>query len=128
MTFNIGNQNAVNINNVGGDQTVADQSGVMVTVDDARDATRELRRALTAVPLDAQTAAIGRQSVDEVETELAQGAPDPRRIAPIVLRLTKSLAAAGALAAATTGLVAPLATIASWLGALGAPVLQLLGR
>jgi hypothetical protein len=128
-SFNIGSQSAGNINNVGRDQHVhGDQRGVVLTLDDARSAARQLRRALDVADLDAHTAAAGRRSVDELETELASESPNPGKIAPALRRLTESLAAAGALAAAATGLSAPITTIATWLGSLGAPVLQLLHR
>jgi hypothetical protein len=128
-SFNIGSQSAGNISNVGGDQHVhGDQHGISVNVDDARSAARQLRRALDTAALDMRTATVGLQSMDKIETELAREVPNPDKVASVLRHLTESLTAAGALAAAATGLSAPLTTIATWLGSLGAPVLQLLHR
>lgn len=128
-SFNIGSQIAGNISNVGGDQHVhGDQRGVALSSDDARSAVRQLRRALDVADLDARTATAGRRSVEAIDTELARESPDPGTIAELLRRLTESLTSAGALASAATGLAAPITTIATWLGSLGAPVLQLLHR
>jgi hypothetical protein len=127
MPFNINNQHAGgNINNVEGDLYVTGgQHGVLITVDDARQAARALRTVVRAAPLgtDAATAA---HEVEEIEVGLAAPQPDRSRLATALERLTRLLGATGALATAGAALVAPLQTLAAWLGPMGAPVLGLL--
>jgi len=143
MTFNIGNQTGGIINNVAGDQRIAGgQHGTVVTTEAALRAVQQLRDGLAttevtteatteaatnaATGLDGQTAAEARERVDEIDTELRAPQPDRPRIAAVLERLTRVLAAAGSLAAAGAALIGPLRTLAGWLGTLGEPILRLL--
>ncbi|MFG1622502.1 hypothetical protein [Kribbella sp. NPDC049227] len=127
MTFNIGNQSAGNINNVGRDQHITGgQQGVMVTPEAARQAVVDLRAGLRLAPLEQQTSAAAEAEVREIETEIRKPEPDRSRAASSLERLTRLLLSAGSLASAGAALVQPLQTLAGWLGSLGAPILQLL--
>jgi hypothetical protein len=127
MTFNIGSQTGGIINNVAGDQRIAGgQHGTVVSTETALRAVQQLRDGLAATALPGTTAVEARDRVDEIDTALRAPQPDRPRIAAALERLTRVLVAAGSLAAAGVGLVAPLQTIAGWLGTLGEPVLRLL--
>jgi hypothetical protein len=128
MTFNIGSQNAGQINNVAGDMHVSGgQHGVVGTPEVARQISRNLRRSVATVQLDRRSAQAARAEVDEIDAGLSREQPDRARVAGALERLTRLLSATGALAAAGAALVEPLQALAGWLGELGAPVLQLLG-
>ncbi|GAB2651658.1 hypothetical protein [Kribbella swartbergensis] len=127
MTFNIGNQNAANINNVGRDQHITGgQTGIVVTPEQARQALADLRVGVKATRLDPVTSVAAESELRDIEAGLRQPEPDRARIAPRLERLTRILLAAGSLAAAGSALVAPLRTLAQWLGSLGEPILGLL--
>jgi hypothetical protein len=127
MTFNIGNQNAANINNVGRDQHITGgQTGIVVTSEQARQALADLRVGVKATRLDPVTSVAAETELRDVEAGLRQPEPDRARIAPRLERLTRILLAAGSLASAGSALVAPLRTLAQWLGPLGEPILGLL--
>lgn len=127
MTFNIGSQSAGVINNVAGDQRIAGgQHGSLVATREVRNALEQLRGAVGAARLDEATAADLRRDVDALAAEAAAPQPDAPAIAARLERVTRVLAAGGALATAGAALVAPLQTLAAWLGALGEPVLRLL--
>lgn len=127
MTFNIGNQNAANINNVGRDQHITGgQTGIVVTPEQAQQALADLRTGITATRLDPVTSAAADTELRDIEAGLRQPEPDRARVAPRLERLTRILLAAGSLASAGSALVGPLRTLAQWLGALGAPILGLL--
>jgi hypothetical protein len=127
MTFNIGNQSAANINNVGRDQHITGgQTGVVVTPEQAWQAYAELRAGVRATRLDPATSVAADKELGEVESGLHQPEPDRARIAPRLERLTRILLAAGSLASAGSALVAPIRLLAHFLGALGAPILGLL--
>ncbi|MEV0286980.1 MULTISPECIES: hypothetical protein [unclassified Kribbella] len=127
MTFNIGNQNAANINNVGRDQHITGgQTGIVVTPEQARQAFADLRAGVQATPLDPATSAAAQTELHEVETGLSRPEPDRQRIAGRLERLTRILIAAGSLTSAASALFTPLRTLAQWLGAAGAPILGLL--
>jgi hypothetical protein len=127
MTFNIGSQTGGIINNVAGDQRITGgQHGTVVTTEAAQRAVQELRDGLAATALDGPTATEARTRVDEIDTALRAPQPDRSRVAAALERLTRLLAAAGSLATAGVALIAPLHTLAGWLGTLGEPILRLL--
>jgi hypothetical protein len=127
MTFNIGNQSGGVINNIAGDQHITGgQQGVVVAPEAARQAVRDLIAAMDASSLNDATARKARSYVDEIDAELATADPDRPEVASRLERLTRLLMSAGALATAGSALVAPLQTLAGWLGTLGEPVLRLL--
>jgi|SRR3954468_5654549 hypothetical protein len=127
MTFNIGNQNAGNINNVARDQHITGgQTGIVVTSEQALQALADLRAGIGATRLDPVPSVAAQTELRDIEADLRQPEPDRTRIAPRLERLTRILLAAGSLASAGSALVAPLGMLAHWLGALGAPILGLL--
>jgi len=124
MTFNIGNQNAGNINNVARDQHITGgQTGIVVTSEQALQALADLRAGIGATRLDPVPSVAAQTELRDIEADLRQPEPDRTRIAPRLERLTRILLAAGSLASAGSALVAPLGMLAHWLGALGAPIL-----
>jgi hypothetical protein len=127
VTFNIGSQTGGVINNVGRDQQITGgQQGIVVPTEAARQAVRDLIAGLNASPLDATTAQQARNNAEEIGAELGKDEPDRPRVANALERLTRLLTSAGSLATAGAALVGPLQTLASWLGELGGPVLQML--
>ena len=127
MTFNIGNQNAANINNVGRDQHITGgQTGIVVTSEQALQALADLRAGVKATRLEPVSAVAVETELRDIEAGLRQPEPDRTRIAPRLERLTRILLAAGTLASAGSALVAPLGVLARWLGELGGPILGLL--
>lgn len=124
MGIHVGSQNAHSINNVDGTQYNfgGDYRG------DPRQLVEELRVQLERLALrsDVQTAASGQ--VAEMAAALSRPKPDKAAVADRLERVTKLLSSAGVLVAAGTGLGAPLAALAGWLGALGEPITRLLRR
>jgi len=120
MTFNIGSQQANQINNVEGNQYLhGGQHGAVMTTQDARQVAADLRQALPSAALDRQDERVARAAIDEIDAGLAGTQPDRPRVERGVERLTRLLSAAGALAGAGAALAAPLSGLAGWLGGLG---------
>jgi hypothetical protein len=127
MEIHVKNQTAGVINYVEGNQVVnGGQHGSVVTDDDARQAVRQLRQALSTTPLDRSRAAEARAQVAELDAAVRATRPDKRRAADTLKRLTDLLVRAGSLATAGAALVGPLQTLAAWLGTHGAAVLGML--
>ncbi len=127
MTFNIENQNAGVVNNVAGDQRIeGGQYGILATPAAALEALQRLRGGMSSASLDEGGQFEARAHIDELENELHAPQPDRSRIASVLERLTRLFVATGSLVAAGAALVEPLHTLATWLGALGQPILTLL--
>ncbi len=127
MSFNIGQQNAVNINNVAGDQTIeGGQSGTFVSTHDALAAVAQIRRELDARGLAPDGRAAAAKELDGIEHGLRQPTPDRASIGESLTRLTKVLVAVGALATGSTALLNGLSGLAGWLGHFGAAALKML--
>ena len=124
--FNIGPQQAANINNVGGDQHIAgDQHGIVVPPS-VHHAVDRLRAELLDTSLARSDAAQAEAAVDDVSRQLRRPAPDKTAIARSLVRLTELLQRTGSLVAAGVSLLGPLRTVAEWLGSLGTPVINAL--
>jgi hypothetical protein len=127
MEIHVKQQTAGVINYVEGNQVVSGGvQGSVVTDDAARQAVRELRRALSSTPLDGPRAAEARAQVTELDAAVRAPQPDKRRAADTLKRLTDLLVGAGSLATAGAALIGPLQTLATWLGAHGAAILSML--
>jgi hypothetical protein len=127
MEIHVKNQTAGVITYVDGSQVIhGGLHGTVVTDEDAYRAVRELQEALTSVPLDRTRAAQARSQVAEIDASLRTPRPDKRRAADTLKRLTELLAGAGSLTTASTALIGPLQTLATWLGAHGTAILSLL--
>src|SRR5687767_13718285 len=99
MVFNIGNQQAGQINMAGRDQyNSGGQHGSVVPVADAHAAAQALWAALQHVDLPPTVREQMRQDVAAVEGSLAGAAPDRGEVAGRLERLTRSLGRYGALA------------------------------
>ncbi|WP_036325029.1 hypothetical protein [Microbispora sp. ATCC PTA-5024] len=121
MTFNIGNQQAVNINNVGGDQTIqGGQQGTFLGGEPSEWAASLVTR-LHALGLPSEAA-----EAEAVQAELDRARPDRQSIATRLTQLTEVLSSVGAIAAAGESLRGPLMALAGWLGALGVPIMRML--
>ena len=126
MNIHVGTQNA-GIINQGENLTIyGGQQGIVVSDEVARRAVRELGSALATVALDRSAAARTRTQIAEIDAAMQTPQPDKSRIADMLKRLTGLLVTAGSLATASTAIIGPLHTLASWLGTLGAPILQML--
>ena len=127
-TFNFsGDQHAGIMNYAGGDQHIGGgQHVTVVTAPQARRAVRELWDGLTTTTLDESTAVEARAQLAEIDAAMQAPEPDRSRVEPFLKRLTQLLKAAGSLATASSSLIVPLHTLASWLGTLGGPILQML--
>ena len=122
-----GGQKAEIINIAGRDQYIDEGQHVTdVTTAQAKRAVRGLQDGLTTTTLDESTAAEARVQLAEIDTAMQAPKPDRSRVEPFLKRLTQLLKAAGSLATAGSSLIGPLHTLASWLGTLGGPILQML--
>jgi hypothetical protein len=121
MGFNIGNQQAANINNVEGNQTIHGgqhgdyQAGIPTEWAEA------LVNQLYAMGLSSEAT-----QAKAIQAELNRPNPDQHAIAERLTRLTNTLESAGKIAQAGQALRGPLASLAGWLGAIGIPILHLL--
>lgn len=126
MTFNIGSQQAGNINNVGRDQVVdGGQHATVVAIDGAREAATDLVLALARVQLP-PVASAARDEAAAIQAEIRQQSPSRQNIAERLKRLTGLLVAAGSIGSAVSSIVTPIRAIAQWLGPLGDRVVPLL--
>ena len=111
------------VNNVGGDQLVA--GGQQSAVGDVREGRRlleALRAQLRAAELPGPVGSAADAMVDGLHAERCASRPDRPAIADRLKRLTQILLSAGALVSAATGVGAPIAALAGWLGAVGRPI------
>jgi hypothetical protein len=121
--FNIGQQQAGVINNVGGDLNVDRIEG---TLQVGNQLVADLRAALDRTPMPGPTRVEAGRVLDEVERELERPQPDKPGIAARLEGLTRLLGSAGALAAAAEHLLPVLGKLAAWLGPAGAGLAALL--
>lgn len=130
MTFNIGSQSGGVVNNVAGNQRVeGGQHGVQISREDVASAAAALRDLLGSADLSAlsdEERATVHEDAAAISEEMAAPAPSPDKVVGRLERLTSVLSAAGAFAGAGAALIGPLSSIASWLGPMGATVLQML--
>ncbi len=126
----IGQQNAGQIVNVAGDQTVYGGMVGSFKGDVAQNlADVELiERLLDEVALTGSQRRAAAEAVAGAKAELGKPEPRPATVADRLRDLTGVLTAAGALAGAGLGIVDPIVRIATGLGAAGLEVLRLLGR
>ncbi len=128
MTFNIGNQQAGQINNVAGDQTIyGGQHGALVLdVERGRTVLADLRRQVAAasLPDGARTAALGH--IDACERALDGDEPDARSLGSRLGTVAQVVVTAGAVVSAGTGIGAALAAVAAWLGPVGESIRRML--
>jgi hypothetical protein len=127
MVFNIGNQEAGQINMAGRDQyNSGGQHGAVISVADAHTAVQAVWAALQRMHLPPRLRDQLHQDVAAVERSLASATPDRAQVAGRLERLTRALGRCGALAGAGASVVAPLTTLGRWLGPAGAALLGLL--
>ncbi len=126
--FNIGSQQAVNLNNVAGDMTiVGGQHGeATITIATVYRDIQLLREGLQDLPLPPRERQVADQALDRAMQEVAQAIPNKRKIASYLEEVTQILGKFGALAGASAALVEPLQRLSSWLGPVGRIVLHLL--
>ncbi|MFE8950348.1 hypothetical protein [Streptomyces sp. NPDC007856] len=129
MTFNIGSQQG-NINNIAGDQTIhGGQHGTFHGApQDPGELVVRLREALDRTALPPDVAAKVRNEVAGLKAAITSPTPDRPDAADRLARITRILTSAGALTAAAGSVAGTLVALAQWLGSLGDPVLQALGR
>jgi hypothetical protein len=126
--FSIGTQQADNISNVAGDQTIYGGMNVRsdVAVANALQDVEALLTMLARLDLTPAERDQTRKALTEVKQELGKPKPDTTTIAKRLEEATRTLRQAGMLAGAGAALVAPLARLANWLGPLGASLVRLL--
>jgi hypothetical protein len=129
VNFNIANQQAGVVNNVGGDQIIQrgqyGQAGL--SPQDLRKLVQDLRLEIGRLQIPGGLAAEALAAVDDLGSQLGGPAPDRASVASRLERLTRILSSAGALVGTGNILVGPLTAVASWLGQLGQPILRSLG-
>jgi len=126
-SFHINCQSDGVFNNVGGDQQVhGGQTWTGGASEDLAIAVRDLRAALMAAGLPGALQDQAEREVDLVEQQVNAAEPDRPAAAGALQRLTGLMVAAAPVATATATLVAPVKTLADWLGAAGAGVVQML--
>lgn len=124
MPFNIGSQQAGNINNVDGNQTIyGGQSGYV----DPRSLLSQVRRELAGVRMPAGAGERINSELDAVDAELNSARPDKQVAADRLNRAVGAMKSAGVLASAGSGLITALSALVQQFGHLGAPILRLLG-
>jgi hypothetical protein len=117
MTFNVHNPRAETINMVAGDQTSISGPGAQVVlIEDARRELDHVRQQLYQLDLHPRASAAAEQEIDSMGEELASSRPNKPALARRLRRLTTLLQDAGALAATGQALMAPLQSLAHWLG------------
>jgi hypothetical protein len=121
--FNIGQQQAGVISNVGGDLNVDRIEG---TLHVGNQLVTDLRTALDRTPMLEGTRVEAGRVLDEVERELQRPQPDKPAIAARLEGLTRLLGNAGVLAGAAGQLLPLLGKLAAWLGPAGAGLAALL--
>lgn len=130
MSQHIGSQQGGVFYNAGRDQHIRGNHtatvGTTGVTPDVLRAAKDLRAALESAELPPALLARAQEEMAAVENELSGEETDPPRVAGALQRLTGVLLAAGPLATAASSLVAPLETLASWLGPAGRALLQLL--
>jgi hypothetical protein len=125
--FNIGTQQG-NISNVAGDMTVyGGQQFLAGPADEMRAELMKLRQILSTIDIDAKAQRSVEELVTEATEELDRRQATASTVARPIERLTKILKEAGAFASAGAALIDPLQRIASWLGASGRAILDLVG-
>ncbi|MFB6893461.1 hypothetical protein ACFCX4_29555 [Kitasatospora sp. NPDC056327] len=129
MVFNIGNQQAGVVNNVGHDQHVHDgQSGQVVAGQvELHGLVEDLRQAVDGARLPSAVRPEVRTELTAIEQEAARPEPDKEAMADRLSRITRLLGSAGAAITAGTGLFGAVSALAGWLGTAGRPVLHAIG-
>ncbi|MDR7185215.1 hypothetical protein J2X85_002249 [Microbacterium trichothecenolyticum] len=128
MGIKIKNQKAAIVNNVEGDQhNYGGQTGVYrADPREALEALGDLRAALRELRLPAGAADEVDADLRRADDAISRRKPEPEEAAGALERLTQTLTNAGALAAASASLIAPLQALGRWLGPLGEKLLSLL--
>ena len=114
-TFNIANQNAGSIQNVGGNMVVEDgiHGTANVHVAELRGQLAQLSEEIDLLALPADSRALVKGALAEAEAEAAAPVPRSHRIAQSLRRVTETLNDAGGLANAAVGVVRALASAVS---------------
>jgi hypothetical protein len=117
-TFNVGNQNAGSIQNVGGDMVVHGgvHGSASVQVVELRGRLAQLSEELYRLPLPPESHAAARDALAEAQSEAAAPAPSSDRLRRSLRRVTEVLDDAGALASAGTSLARTLTRAVALVG------------
>jgi hypothetical protein len=126
-TINNGDLHAKIINQAAGDMyNAGGQHVTVVTPAEARQAVSQLRNSLTDTTLDKSTATQARGHLAEIDTAMQATEPAKSYVASLLEQLTRLLKEAGCLATASSALISPLHTLATWLGTLGDSIYHML--
>jgi len=117
MSSNIGSQNANIINNVNGDQRIhGHQYGQVVGLDSARQAVRDLRRALDEADLDLTISRAVTKNLDDLDSGLGSENPAHSTVRHALDRATGSIDLGRRVATTGQSLAGPIQAFASWVG------------
>jgi hypothetical protein len=126
-SFEIGSQNAVSIQNVGGDLTIGElHVEAAWSAVEVRQELERLREELARAALLPEGRVAAEEAVGAAAAEAGLPVPSRGRIAELLHEATTVLGNAGGLATAGTGLVASLRRTATLLGPAGKTLLALL--
>jgi hypothetical protein len=127
-TFNIGTQNAANIQNIGGDAMIQGGIYAQATFDqrELRVAIARARELAADMELPAEVQAPVDRALASAADEAAREQPDKRRVGELLATAARTLTEAGTVAAAGTALIETLRRAAILLGPVGHAALALL--
>ena len=124
--FNIGQQNAASIQNIGGDAVI--EGGVHASatweVVELRRVIERVQEGVAALELSPPTLEAVNQSLDAAAQEASQSKPDRHDVAEHLGRATRTLKEAGALVGAGTAVLESLHRAAGLLGPVGAALIS----
>lgn len=127
-TFNIGTQNAANIQNIGGDAVIQGGLYAHATFDqrELRVAIARARELVADMELPAEVRVPADRPLASAADEAAQEQPDKRRVGELLATAARTLTEAGTVATAGTALIETLRRAAILLGPVGHAALALL--
>jgi hypothetical protein len=127
-TFNIGAQNAANIQNIGGDAVIHGglYAHASFEIHELRVAIADARERAAEMDLPAEVRAPLDRALSSAADEAARERPDKRRVAELLGTAARTLTEAGTVATAGTALIETLRRAAILLGPVGHAALALL--
>jgi len=126
MKLSVGSQNAQIINNAD-TQVIHGGQHVGGAPPEVLDAVQQLQQLLAALPVDTPTAARAGRELDDADRQLRAPEPDRSAVDRSLARFVQVLTGVTSAGTALAGVVAPLATVASWIGAHGSLLVGALG-
>jgi hypothetical protein len=126
VKLNVESQNAQIINNAD-TQVIHGGQHVGGAPPEVLDAVEQLQALLRNLPVDSSTAARAQAALDDADRQLRAPEPDPSAVDRSLSRFVEVLTQVASPVTALAGLVTPLSTLASWIGAHGGLLAGALG-